>query len=373
MKHTYIADRLFTGQEIISDIPLTIEDDRILSFETVEGVAQSRLPGLLVPGYIDIQVNGGGGILFNQNPAVKTLDQIFTAHAAFGTTGFLPTLITDNLEVMKKAADAVSSARARNMPGILGIHFEGPHISMARKGVHEAGYIRELSEDELCIYARDDIGICHLTVAPEMLSPDSIRLLTDMGVIVSLGHSDATFEETAAALDAGARGFTHLYNAMSQLQGRAPGMVGAALLSRDSWCGIIMDGYHLHDQSARLAISTKARGKIMLVTDAMSPVGTSEAEFDLLGEKVMRHGNKLTIADGRLAGSVLDMAMAVRNSKERLGLSLKDSLRMASLYPAEYLGIDHETGTLDVGKRADFILLDDNLNVRSSWVCGVRK
>ncbi len=373
MRYTLIADRLFDGDIILGDVPLSIEDGRILCLDTVSNAKEIRLEGLIAPGFIDIQVNGGGGVLFNAEASVATIGRISKTHIRYGTTAFLPTLITDDLAVMDKAADAVSQALEEDIPGVMGIHFEGPHISTAKKGVHSENYIRELSEHEQAIYLREDIGVCHLTMAPEMVSPEVIGQLTDKGIIISLGHSNATFEVVQDALAAGAKGFTHLYNAMSSILGREPGMVGAALLSKAAWCGLIMDGYHIHNASARLAIESKPRGKIILVTDSMPPVGTDDSDFELLGEKVKRTGNMLTAPDGQLAGSVLDMASAVRNTVKDLDIALDEALRMASHYPAEFLGLGDETGTLTPGKRADFILLNDEIRVKSTWVGGIQR
>ncbi|MCF8475310.1 MAG: N-acetylglucosamine-6-phosphate deacetylase [Emcibacter sp.] len=365
-----MADSLFDGERLLNNMPLTIEGGRILCLDEVPGTRISRLKGLIAPGFIDVQLNGGGGVLFNSTPTVETINLISTAHNQYGTTGFLATLISDDLTIMKKAADAVSSALKNNMSTLLGIHFEGPHISTPKRGVHSEDYIRELSEEELAIYARKDIGICHVTVAPEKVSPDVIKLMTAMGIIVSLGHSNADFETVQRALDAGAKGFTHLFNAMSPLQGREPGMVGAALLSQNTWCGLIVDGHHVHNASAKIAITTKPQGKIILVTDAMPPVGTKDTSFDLLGTKATLSKGKLTLNEGQLAGSALDMAKAVKNTIEMLDVPFHEALRMASVYPAEFMGLDSEIGRLKEGMRANFILLDNNVNVMASWVAG---
>ena len=370
MIQTYIADYLFDGNQILKQVPLTVEEGRVVSLDFVPNVSVTRLEGMIVPGYIDVQVNGGGGMLFNDNPSAEIINHIFMAHAVFGTTGFLPTLITDDMDKMQQAADAISTARQKNAAAILGVHFEGPHLSVRKKGVHRADYIRHISDREMEIYTRKDIGICHITIAPENVAPEVIENLTAQGVIISLGHSDASFEITQRALKAGARGFTHLFNAMSALEGRAPGMVGAALLCDESWCGIIVDGYHLHDMTAKIAIKAKGKDKMMLVTDAMSPVGTSDEEFELMGQKVTHKAGKLTVASGRLAGSALDMASAVRNVVKNLGLPPEDAFQMASSVPANFLKLEDELGQLKSGKKANFILLNEALEVQASFVEG---
>lgn len=372
MSTVYIADRLFDGHEMHTNVPVAVDGDTFVS--TQEGVAANevRLEGTMVPGYIDVQVNGGGGALFNADPTVDAINRIFAAHSRFGTTAMLPTFITGDLADMERAADAVAAAIKQGVPGILGVHFEGPHLSPAKKGTHTASFIRPLSDGEMAVYAREDLGIRHVTVAPETVSPEQIKALVDMGVIVSLGHSNADYTTAKAALDAGATGFTHLYNAMSPFEGRKPNMVGAALLDDDSWCGLIVDDLHVCAESARLALKAKARGKIMLVTDAMPPVGSDETEFILLGEKVVREGDALRASEGQLAGSILDMEGAVRNTVRSLGVEFGEAVRMASLYPAEFLGIADRVGTIEAGKRADFLLLDNDMKVQASWVGGRR-
>jgi N-acetylglucosamine-6-phosphate deacetylase len=323
-----------------------------------------------VPGFIDAQVNGGGGALFNREPTAEAIARIGAAHACFGTTAFLPTVISDSYDVMARAADAIAAALRTGQPGVLGVHFEGPHLSLAKRGVHAPQAIRPLGDPELALFARTDLGVRLVTLAPEAVSPDDIRRLVSLGVQVCLGHSNADFATTKRALEAGASGFTHLYNAMSPLTAREPGMVGAALVDPDSWCGLILDGCHVHDASARLALRAKGPGKVVWVTDAMSPVGTDEETFDLYGERVTRRGLELRDARGALAGSVLDMATAVQNGVRRLSLPLEESLRMASRYPAERLRLGPEYGRIAVGARADLVLIDDDVNVQATFIAG---
>ncbi|ESE40744.1 N-acetylglucosamine-6-phosphate deacetylase [Shewanella decolorationis] len=371
MKFTLIAEQLFDGEAFHRDVPVTIEDGLIDSLDTASGAKEIRYPGTLVPGFIDVQVNGGGGALFNSSPTVACIETIGKAHARFGTTGFLPTLITDDVQVMAKAADAVASAVAQKSAGVLGVHFEGPHLSVPKKGVHPQGFIREITEAELAIFCRQDLGIRVVTLAPENVSPEVIRLLVESGVKVCLGHSNADYDTVVAALAAGATGFTHLYNAMSPLGSREPGVVGAAIESETAWCGLIVDGHHVHPAAARVALRAKPRGKVMLVTDAMPPVGMDdETSFELFGTQVLRVGDRLNAVTGELAGCVLDMATAVENSVKMLGLPLGEALRMASLYPAEFLGIAESVGRLAVGQRADLVLLDNQHKVLANYIAG---
>ncbi|MEL4272933.1 N-acetylglucosamine-6-phosphate deacetylase [Shewanella xiamenensis] len=371
MKFTLIAEQLFDGEAFHRDVPVTIEDGLIASLDTASGAKEIRYPGTLVPGFIDVQVNGGGGALFNSSPTVACIETIGKAHARFGTTGFLPTLITDNVQVMAKAADAVALAVAQKSAGVLGVHFEGPHLSVPKKGVHPQGFIREITEAELAIFCRQDLGIRVVTLAPENVSPEVIRLLVESGVKVCLGHSNADYDTVVAALKAGATGFTHLYNAMSPLGSREPGVVGAAIESETAWCGLIVDGHHVHPAAARVALRAKPRGKVMLVTDAMPPVGLDdETSFELFGTQVLRVGDRLNAVTGELAGCVLDMASAVHNTVSMLGLPLGEALRMASLYPAEFLGIAESVGRLAVGQRADLVLLDNQHKVLANYIAG---
>ena len=371
MKFTLIAEQLFDGEAFHRDVPVTIEDGLIASLDTASGAKEIRYPGTLVPGFIDVQVNGGGGALFNSSPTVACIETIGKAHARFGTTGFLPTLITDNVQVMAKAADAVASAVAQKSAGVLGVHFEGPHLSVPKKGVHPQGFIRGITEAELAIFCRQDLGIRVVTLAPENVSPEVIRLLVESGVKVCLGHSNADYDTVVAALKAGATGFTHLYNAMSPLGSREPGVVGAAIESETAWCGLIVDGHHVHPAAARVALRAKPRGKVMLVTDAMPPVGLDdETSFELFGTQVLRVGDRLNAVTGELAGCVLDMASAVHNTVNMLGLPLGEALRMASLYPAEFLGIAESVGRLAVGQRADLVLLDNQHQVLANYIAG---
>lgn len=371
MKITLIAERIFDGEYFHQDVPVTVEDGHILAFDTVVGTKEIRQVGTLVPGFIDVQVNGGGGALFNADPSVNCIETIGRAHARFGTTGFLPTLITDDVSVMANAADAVAEALVKGSAGVLGVHFEGPHLSVPKKGVHPQGFIREITDAELAVFCRQDLGIKVVTLAPENVSPEVIRTLVASGVKVCLGHSNADYDTVVAALAAGSTGFTHLYNAMSPLGSREPGMVGAAIESETAWCGLIVDGHHVHPAAAKVALRAKPRGKMMLVTDAMPPVGMEdETSFELFGTRVLRVGDRLNAVTGELAGCVLDMATAVNNTVNLLGLPLAEALRMAALYPAQFLGIDHKAGRLALGHRADFVLLDAHNKVQANYIAG---
>ncbi len=327
--------------------------------------------GTLLPGFIDAQVNGGGGVLFNNAPTAEAVATIARAHRRFGTTGLLPTLISDDLAVMREAIAAVREAIAQGVPGVLGIHLEGPYLAPGRKGTHDAAKFRvpDAAEIELATSLGD--GVTLLTLAPEQVPVDTIRALAGRGAVVAAGHTAASYEQARAGLAAGVRGFTHLYNAMSPLQGREPGAVGAALEDPDSWCGIIVDGVHVHPASLRVALAAKPRGKVFLVTDAMPPVGADSPDYVLYGETITVRDGVVRNAAGSLAGSALDMATAVRNAVAMLGLPLAEAARMAALYPARFLGIDDRRGRIAPGLAADLVLLDDALQVVDTWIGGV--
>lgn len=374
MQQLLQVSAFFDGETLHHNCVVELLDGRVIHTEEIQGhhPKAEQIQGLMAPGLIDVQVNGGGGVLLNVAPSIKTLEVMFKAHAQYGTTAMLPTLITDNVAVMESTADVIRAAMADEVPGIIGVHFEGPHLSVPKKGVHNAGFIRPVTDREMAIFCRQDLGQVIVTLAPETVSPEDIAQMVEAGVHVCLGHSNADFATVTKALEAGASGFTHLFNAMSAFQSREPGMVGAALLDDNSWCGLIVDGHHVHYDSAKLAIKAKQTGKIMLVTDAMSPVGSDEDCFELLGTTVLRNGDRLNATTGELAGSCLDMASAVKNTVEKLQLPLEEALRMASLYPAQFLHVDKSLGHLKVGATADFVIFDDDLNVTQTWVNGAR-
>jgi N-acetylglucosamine-6-phosphate deacetylase len=324
---------------------------------------------LLVPGFIDAQVNGGGGLLFNDDPSVETIAAIARAHRSFGTTGFLPTLISDDLDVVVNAIEAVREAIARGVPGVLGIHIEGPFLNAERRGVHDASKLRALDGEAVKLLTRLHGGITMVTLAPERTTPAYIRQLSEAGVIVSAGHTNATFAELQPAFAAGLRGFTHLFNAMSQLGNREPGAVGAALAHDASWCGLIVDGHHVHPEVMKLALRAKRHDRFLLVSDAMPSVGAEKKDFVLNGQPITVSDNRCVDPEGRLAGADLDMASAVRNAVQMLGLGVADAVRMASINAAEFLGLK-DVGRIAPGQRANLVQLDGELQVLETWIDG---
>jgi len=368
--------RVLIDSELVENRCVLIEDDRIVAVvEPADPRCASAhkhdLGGkLLLPGFIDLQVNGGGGVLFNDAPGVESIRAIGAAHRRFGTTGFLPTLISADLDVVADAIAAVQAALAAKVPGVLGIHIEGPFLNVERKGIHDPEKFRELDPAAVKLLTSLRGGRTLVTLAPEMTTPAMIRKLADAGVVVSAGHTNATYEEIREALHEGLTGFTHLFNAMSQLTGRAPGVVGAALDDPDSWCGIIVDGEHTDPVVLRISMRCKRHDRFMLVTDAMPGVGTNNKSFLIGGRKITVSGNLCLDDDGRLAGSNIDMATCVRNAVSMLGLTLPEAVRMASLYPAEFLGIAHDVGRIAPGFKANFVVADDQVQVSETWIDG---
>jgi N-acetylglucosamine-6-phosphate deacetylase len=351
---------------------LLVEDGRIADIvpDCPPGITPQFLEGDLVPGFIDLQVNGGGGVLFNDQPTIEGIEAIGRAHRAFGTTGFLPTLTSDELPIVDRAMRAVEAAIAKGVPGVLGIHIEGPFINPEKRGIHDPGKIQKIDEAAVELLASLSNGVTLVTLAPELPPPGLIAALVERGVVVAAGHTAASYEQARQALDEGVTGFTHLFNAMSQLTARAPGAVGAALES-DAWSGMIVDGFHVHPASLRVALTAKGPDKLVLVTDAMPTVGSDRSSFMLGGQPIHLDNGRLAAEDGTLAGSNLDMASAVINAAEALQVDQATAIRMASLNPARALGLQQTTGAISPGLSADLALLNPDGRVLQTWVSGV--
>jgi N-acetylglucosamine-6-phosphate deacetylase len=369
--------RVLTGDKITTGLAVLLADAKI---EAVVPAGDARcrdalsvdLQGqLLLPGFIDVQVNGGGGVLFNDDPSLETIRAIGAAHRRFGTTGFLPTLISDDLDTIGQAIAAVQTSLDAHLPGALGIHIEGPFLNWARRGVHDPKHLRRLDNGVISLLCSLRGGRTVLTLAPEMTTTDMISQLVGKGILVSAGHSDANFEQTTAAIAHGVRGFTHLFNAMAPLAPREPGIVGAALYDANTWCGIIVDGHHVDPVMLKLALRCKRHDRFMLVTDAMPTVGSPEPSFVLQGRTIHVVDGVCRDENGTLAGTALDMATAVRNAVSLLGLEIAQAARMASEYPAAFLGLERELGRIAPGYRANLALLDDDLRVTRTWIEGI--
>jgi N-acetylglucosamine-6-phosphate deacetylase len=376
MSVAFVNGRILTPTGFVAGQALLIDGARITALVDVHDqcLAHCRridLAGrLLLPGFIDTQVNGGGGVLFNDSPSLEGIRAIGAAHGRFGTTGFLPTLLSDDLEVLASAIRAVDEAIAAGVPGVLGIHVEGPFLSEARKGVHDASHFRELGRDMIALLSSLKHGVTLMTLAPEVTSPEVLARLAAAGVVLAAGHTNATYAEIEGARRHGLRGFTHLFNAMSQLTPREPGTVGAALSDDEAWCGLIVDGKHVDPRVLRIALKAKRHDRFMLVTDAMASVGTGMRTFQLQGRTITVEDGVCVDENGTLAGTALDMSRAVQNAVALLGLSPDEAVRMASEYPADFLGLAASHGRLSAGCRADLVIANDDLSVTDTWIGG---
>src|SRR3984957_3798374 len=377
MRTALVNGRILAGERIVNGHTVLLADGRIEAIALAadprcRGAASVDLEGqLLLPGFIDVQVNGGGGVLFNDDPSPASISAIGAAHRRFGTTGFLPTLISDDLNTIEQAIAAVQSSLDAQLPGALGIHIEGPFLNWARRGVHDPKHLRRLDNAVISLLCSLRGGRTVLTLAPEMTTTDMIAQLSSSGILISAGHSDANFAQTSAAIAHGVRGFTHLFNAMAPLAPREPGIVGAALFDANTWCGIIVDGHHVDPVMLKLALRCKRHDKFMLVTDAMPPVGSPEPSFVLQGRTIHVKDGVCRDENGTLVGTGLDIATVVRNAVSLLGLELAEAARMASEYPAAFLGLDRELGRIAPGYRANLALLEYDVQARRTWIEGI--
>ena len=375
MKVLYGA-RIFDGERLHDDYALVVEGGSIQALVRFEdrprGGEQIDLGGgVLSPGFIDWQINGGGGVLFNTEPTVEGIAAIAAAHRRAGVTAFLPTVVTDAPRVLAQALAAAREART-HVPGALGVHVEGPFIDPKRKGVHPAEFIRPMEEKDADALIAGRAGVMVVTLAPASVPLDFIRRLAKAGIVVSLGHTDASAEEALAVFDAGATAVTHLYNAMSQLSSRAPGVVGAALSDPRIVCGLIADGEHAHALAYRAALAAKGPRGIALVSDAMPPAAGGPDVFELQGRRMTRVGNKLVAEDGTLAGAAITMRDAIDYVVHVLKVPLSEALMMATLTPARLLRVEDQIGQLKPGLRADLVHLTDDLEVAEVWTGGRR-
>ncbi len=365
---------VYTGRSVETGKAVVIEGERIAGVVPMDEVPSDAevhdLGGRSVaPGFVDLQVNGGGGRLFAADPTVEAIEAIVAAHLRFGTTSLLPTWMTGPPESMERAAEAVRAYLERGMPGLLGIHFEGPFINAEKAGVHDRRWIRPPSDAELARVASLGRGRTLVTLAPEVVPPGAIRGLCERGVRVSLGHSNARYAVAMQAFAAGASCVTHLFNAMSGMTSREAGLVGAALDDPEIYAGVIADGHHVGWPTLRVSARAKGAGRLLLVTDAMPPVGATMSlgaamrEFALGDARIRVSGGRCVTEGGVLAGSAIDMATAVRNCVDHVGLPLAEALRMASTYPAEYLGLGGSLGRIEKGYAADLVVLEAEVHV----------
>jgi N-acetylglucosamine-6-phosphate deacetylase len=367
--------RVFDGAHLLEGRTVLIEGDRIAGLvadrDIPTGARRRRMSGLIAPGFIDIQVNGGGGVLFNADRSVEAIAAIGAAHRKFGTTGFLPTLITSPREHMAEAIAAVEAAIEAGVPGVLGIHLEGPFLNPERKGAHDPSLMRPVEESDLRLITSPRKGRTLMTLAPEQVPLRAISRLAKAGVVIAAGHTAASPSVIAAARAKGLTGYTHLFNAMPPVSSREPGPAGAAMADPDAWCSIIADLVHVDAVNLRFALAARGWERTILISDAMPTVGSSIREFTLGGKTVLRKKDRLVMEDGTLAGAHFDMATAVRNTVAKLGMPLEAALHMASRTPAEFMRFPHILGRIAADFRADLVVLDDDLRVTETFIGGV--
>lgn len=375
----YLCPRIFDGTAFHSDSALIVERGRVLAIvptgDLDDTMPRRSLPGgIIAPGFVDLQVNGGGGVMLNDEQSVDALRRIAQAHATLGATSILPTLITDAPEKTVAAIDAVEAAVAADIPGIIGLHLEGPHLSIARKGAHEARFIRPMTDRDVAILidGARRLPVLKMTVAVENVTPEQIRQLTEAGLVISLGHTEASTAQAKEAVAAGAICVTHLFNAMSQLGNREPGLVGTALSQPHLSAGLIADGIHAHPDSIGIALRSKTGpGRIFLVSDAMAVAGSDLREFRLGTRRVLRTDGRLTLEDGTLAGADLDQLTAIRNLVRWGFADHATALAMATSVPATVIGESDRLGCLEPGTPADFVHFDpEGSDPASVWLKG---
>jgi len=377
-KKSFVGATIFDGFNRHLNSALIIMNGKVVEIIPEEKVDPSTdqivlAGGLLTPGFVDLQVNGGGGVLFNDNPSLENLKTICEAHAKLGTTSMMPTLISDSPEVHKRAISVIIDALYYPIKGLVGLHLEGPHLAVARKGAHEERFIRPMKELD-CLELEslaNKVRNLMLTIAPEAVLPQQITRLSNAGAVISLGHTDCTFNQAADAVDAGATCATHLFNAMSPFGSREPGLVGAVLNSGKLFSGIIADGFHVNKISINLALQAKkAPGALFLVSDSMSTVGSEQTHFFLNDRLITRSQGKLILEDGALAGADISLSDAVRYMVNEVGILQDDAIRMASLIPAKVLGMESEIGCLMPDAQADFLWMKNDLAIEKVWVGG---
>jgi N-acetylglucosamine-6-phosphate deacetylase len=374
MKQALLGSQIFCGERFYNHHALLIDGKSI-----IEIVDEKNIPnafnkielnqGILAPGFIDLQVNGGGGILFNNRPTKESLNTIINAHQFFGTTSIMPTVISDSVKVLTKCTRAVTQEIKKNS-ALLGIHMEGPIFSLKYRGVHQKKYISKLSSEYLELFSNLKEYPVILTLAPECISLKDLNHLASLGIKIMAGHTDASYDELEQAAKNNLNGFTHLFNAMSQMSAREPGAVGAALDFDNLYASIIVDLHHVHRSLIELAYQKKPIGKLFFISDSMATINHGEPTFELYDEIVSEQNGRITNAEGKLAGSSITQIDAVKNACQQCNIQLDHALAMASRYPAEFLGVEHYLGSLKPGYRADLVHFNSNFEVNNVWASG---
>ncbi len=374
MKKAIKGARIFCGKDFADNHALLYENEKI-----IEIVNESEIPkdfeiqnlngGIISPGFIDLQVNGGGGKLFNNSPDKESLDTIISAHQYFGTTSIMPTVISDSLNVLQKCTDTISQ-EIDNNKSLLGVHIEGPFFNVKYRGVHQKQYINTINATYMNLFKTLDKYPVMLTLAPECISIKQLKSLKSLGFKILAGHTDANYDQLEEAIKFGLDGFTHLYNAMGQISAREPGVVGSALDFDETWASIIVDLHHVHPSLIKLSYKQKPEGKLFFVSDSMATINHGEPSFELYDEVVSESNGRIINSEGKLAGSSITQIDAIKNAYQNCNIPLESAISMATLYPAEYLGVSNYLGKLKKGYRADFAHFDSDFKIQNVWVAG---
>ncbi len=366
--------KIYTGSDVLTSHAVIINADTIHAIipeaNLPSDIERKDLKGAnLSPGFIDLQLNGCGGVMFNDEITADTIHTMHQANLKSGCTSFLPTLITSSDDNMRQAIAAERDYRQKYSNHSLGLHLEGPYLNIERKGIHSVDFIRESDEAMINLMCENSDVITKVTLAPENNNPQHIEKLAKAGIVVSIGHTNATYQEARKGFESGITFATHLFNAMTPMQGREPGVVGAIFDTPEVYTGIIADGFHVDYANIRIAHKIKGE-KLVLVTDATAPAGAEMDYFIFVGKKVYYRDGKCIDENGTLGGSALTMIEAVQNTVEHVGIALDEALRMATLYPAKAIGVDHKLGRIKQGMIANLTVFDRDFNVKATVVNG---
>ena len=374
MKQAITGSKLFNGIDFIEHKALLIEDQHIAGIVNKDAIptdfqVKKLDGGILSPGFIDLQVNGGGGKLFNNSPDKESLNTIISAHQYFGTTSIMPTVISDSLNILQKCTDTISN-EINNNHSLLGIHIEGPFFNVKYRGVHQKQYINTINASYLNLFETLDKFPVMLTLAPECISIKQLKHLKSLGFKILAGHTDANYDQLEEAIKYGLDGFTHLFNAMGQISAREPGVVGSAFDFDETSASIIVDLHHVHPSLINLSFKQKPKGKLFFVSDSMATINHGEPSFELYDEVVSESNGRIINSEGKLAGSSITQIDAIKNAYQKCSIPLESAISMATLYPAEYLGVSDYIGQLKKGYRADLAHFDSNFHVQNVWLAG---
>ena len=374
MKQAITGSKLFNGIDFIEHKALLIEDQHIAGIVNKDAIptdfqVKKLDGGILSPGFIDLQVNGGGGKLFNNSPDKESLNTIISAHQYFGTTSIMPTVISDSLNILQKCTDTISN-EIDNNHSLLGIHIEGPFFNVKYRGVHQKQYINTINASYLNLFETLDKFPVMLTLAPECISIKQLKHLKSLGFKILAGHTDANYDQLEEAVKYGLDGFTHLFNAMGQISAREPGVVGSAFDFDETSASIIVDLHHVHPSLINLSFKQKPKGKLFFVSDSMATINHGEPSFELYDEVVSESNGRIINSEGKLAGSSITQIDAIKNAYQKCSIPLESAISMATLYPAEYIGVSDYIGQLKKGYRADLAHFDSNFHVQNVWLAG---